>query len=388
MLISDGWGRFRLSMENTPPPLLVAPPPPVITPSPERRSGRAWIWVLVTVLVLGLVAMGILIKGASFVMSLAEPPEFQHHGGARLFEVSVDHESSSDKIAIIKVDGIIAGQSSEMYGPNMVDSIKDQFELAEKDSNVKAVILKVNSPGGEVMASDDIARIIREFQQKSKKPVIASMGSLAASGGYYVSAPCRWIIANELTITGSIGVIMQTMNYRGLMDKVGIQPMVFKSGRHKDMLSSSKDPEDIDPVERQIVMDMIMETYQRFTQVVSDGRSAAAAINQTDGRPLANNWKDFADGRILTGSKAFDLGLVDELGNFETAVLTAEKLAKIDGKAHLIRYKETFDFTTFLDLLGGVRSSSPALKVDLGFDIPKLRTGMPYFMLSTAITKH
>ncbi len=379
-------------MENDPLPPLITPSspppsPPVIAASAEPRSGRPWIWVLGIVLVLGLAALGILMKGASFVMNLAEPAEFAHLGGSRLFEVSVDNESASDKIAIIKVDGIITGSALEMYGLDMVESIKDQFELAAKDSDVKAVILKVNSPGGEVMASDDIAQIIRNFQKKTKKPVIASMGSLAASGGYYVSAPCRWIVANDLTITGSIGVIMQTVNYRGLMDKVGIQPMVFKSGRHKDMLSWTKDPEDIDPAERQMVMDMIMETYGRFTQVVSEGRGAAAAINQTEGRPLADNWKDFADGRILTGSKAFDLGFVDELGNFETAVKTAEKLAKIAGKAHLIRYQEAFGFGNFLDLLGSVRSSSAAVKVDLGFDLPQLRTGMPYFMLSTAITK-
>src|SRR4029079_10112350 len=101
---------------------------------------------------------------------------------------------------------------------------------------VKAVILKIDSPGGEVMASDDISRALVQFQEKHKKPVIASSRVLAASGGYYVAAPCRWIVANELTITGSIGVILSSLNYRGLMDKVGIEPVVFKSGKFKDML--------------------------------------------------------------------------------------------------------------------------------------------------------
>ena len=116
-------------------------------------------------------------------------------------------------------------RAMDQGGYNMVDVIKAQLKRAEEDDKVKAVILKVDSPGGEVLASDEISRAIADFQTKPHgKPVVCSMGSLAASGGYYVSAPCRWIVANDLTITGSIGVIMSTWNYRGLMDKVGLRP--------------------------------------------------------------------------------------------------------------------------------------------------------------------
>src|SRR5262245_15714229 len=106
----------------------------------------------------------------------------------------------------------------------MVEFIQDQFKFAARDSRFKAVLLKVDSPGGEVLASDDIYRAIQDFQKESGKPVVASMGSLAASGGYYVSAPCRWIVANELTITGSIGAIFHSFNYRGLMATAGLRP--------------------------------------------------------------------------------------------------------------------------------------------------------------------
>ena len=126
---------------------------------------------------------------------------------------------------------------------DFVTYIKEQFKAAQSDSDVKAVILKVNSPGGEVMASDEVYNIIRKFEDKSGKPVVVSMGSLAASGGYYISSPCRWIVANELTITGSIGVIMHNYNYRLLFDKIGIRPQVIKSGRFKDMLSGEKEPD-------------------------------------------------------------------------------------------------------------------------------------------------
>ena len=121
------------------------------------------------------------------------------------------------------MEGIISGQLADRGGFSMVDVVKAQLRRADDDHKVKAVILKVNSPGGEVLASDEISEAIESFQEETGKPVIVSMGSLAASGGYYVSAPCRWIVANELTITGSIGVIMHGWNYRGLMDKVGLR---------------------------------------------------------------------------------------------------------------------------------------------------------------------
>src|SRR6185436_19433065 len=105
-----------------------------------------------------------------------------------------------------------------------------------------------------------IYRAVADFQEHHKKPVVASMSGLAASGGYYVSAPCQWIVANELTITGSIGVILSSFNYRGLMDKVGVQPVVFKSGKFKDMLRGSKKPEEVDPAEQKMIQDMVMET--------------------------------------------------------------------------------------------------------------------------------
>jgi protease-4 len=167
---------------------------------------------------------------------------------------------------------------------------------------VKAVVLRVDSPGGEVLASDEIYRIFNDFQRESKKPIVASMGNLAASGGYYISAPCRWIVANELTITGSIGVIMHTYNYRGLMDKVGLKPMVYKSGKFKDMLSGERSPDEAHPEEDEMMRDMIQETYGRFKEVVAEGRKHAHQLNNEKGNALTNNWADYADGRINLAS--------------------------------------------------------------------------------------
>ena len=128
--------------------------------------------------------------------------------GPRLDECVIEDNDSRKKIAVVTVDGIITDHTVDREGNSMVDVIKAQLDRAKEDDRVKAVILKVDSPGGEVMAADEINKVIAKFQDESRKPVVCSMGSLAASGGYYISVPCRWIVANEMTITGSIGVIM------------------------------------------------------------------------------------------------------------------------------------------------------------------------------------
>src|ERR1039457_4473360 len=228
----------------TPPPPPPLTPPPVIVPpsaTPPRRRGRGWMIVALVLLVL--LGFSVLVNLGHFVRGLA-PLHVAHANsvGPRLEEGTTEDNGASSKIAVIEVAGIIVGHSLDQSGYNMVDVIKAQLKRAEEDDKVKAVILKVDSPGGEVLASDEISRAVADFQTKAHgKPVVCSMGGLAASGGYYVSAPCRWIVANDLTITGSIGVILSTWNYRGLMDKVGLRPETFKSGKFKDMLSGSRE---------------------------------------------------------------------------------------------------------------------------------------------------
>ena len=300
--------------------------------------------------------------------------------GPRLDEVLLEDNDSANKIAVVDIDGIITSRAADQAGYTMVDLIRAQLDRAKEDSKVKAVLLRVDSPGGEVLASDEIYRAIGDFQTNSSKPVITSMGSLAASGGYYVSAASRWIVANELTITGSIGVILHTWNYRGLMDKVGLQPEVYKSGKFKDMLSGERSPAEIPPEERGMVEALIKETYSRFAGVVVEGRDRAHEKNQKEGRALAGEWKDYADGRILSGTKAFDLGFVDEIGDFHVAVNRAKKVAHIQ-RANLIQYKQRYDLSDLFRLFG--KSQAPVIKVDLGIEPPKLEAGQLYFLTPT-----
>jgi protease-4 len=367
-------------MENDVPPVH-NPPPPVITPPPPRqprRGGRGWMVLsLILAVLLGLLVVSEIARN-SVGWSMAGHAGRQ--AGHWLEEVTEENNGSDNKLAIVDIDGIITSMGVARRGRNMVDLIDDQLKMAARDHTVKAVILKVDSPGGEVMASDDISRALLDFQEKNQKPVIVSMGGLGASGGYYVSAPCQWIVANELTMTGSIGVIMSSFNYRGLMDKVGLVPEVFKSGKFKDMLRGSKKAEEILPEERQMIQDMIDQTYQKFVSVVEKGRARAQRENHGEGKTLVTDWKQYADGRILTGKQAFDLGFVDQLGNFDTAVASAKHLTKISD-ANLIRYQEPFNIANLFSLFG--ESQGGSLKIDLGIELPRLQAGRLYFLCPT-----
>lgn len=300
-----------------------------------------------------------------------------------LREVVLEPASTKHKIAVVDMQGVISGDPMDYLGHNLVDYIGDQLERAASDDNVKAVLLKIDSPGGEVLASDEIYKLLAEFQEEHDKPVVATMGTVAASGGYYVAAPCRWIVANELTITGSIGVIMQSYNWRALMDKVGVRPQVFKSGVFKDMLSPDKAESDITVEERRMVQDLVNETFERFKAVIEEGRGLAHARNEENegetsdqGRQLVPNWTEYADGRLLSGKEAWKLGFVDELGDFAAAVDRTRKLAGIE-EAKLVQYLRPPSFGSLFRLLGS--SEEARIRVDLGVHMPKLRSGL-YFL--------
>lgn len=331
---------------------------------------------------MGLVLLGMLLWGLfgqarhAFRSLAGAPAIASRSSGPLLEEVVLEERGGDDKILVIDIVGIISSGLFDGEG-NMVARIEHQFKRAARAHDVKAVILRVNSPGGEVLASDDIYRVIDEFQRKTEKPVVAVMGSVAASGGYYVSAPCTWIVANELTITGSIGVIMHGYNYRGLMDKVGVRPEVYKSGRFKDMMSGDKAPGEILPEERQMVQSLVDNTFRRFKEVVAEGRTAARKRNDGAGRALAGDWESLADGRVLSGKEAYEAGFVDELGNFKQAVERAQKLAGID-QADLIQYQEPFHLGSLFRLLG--KTEAGKIKLDLGVELPRLQAGLMYYL--------
>ncbi|HEY3760246.1 MAG TPA: signal peptide peptidase SppA [Verrucomicrobiae bacterium] len=299
--------------------------------------------------------------------------------GPKLDEVTTRNNHSSNKIAVIPLEGIITSGTADQSGNTMVDVIRAQLDRAKDDKYVKAVILKVDSPGGEVMASDQINRLVVKFQSESDKPVICSMGSLDASGGYYISCASRWIVANRLTLTGSIGVIMEGINYRGLMDKVGVAPVVYKSGKFKDMLSPMRETNEVPAEEHQMVQDLVNDTFQQFKDVVHTGRDAAHKANGKDGKELVANWESVADGRVLSGQQALDMGFVDQLGDFDDAVAKADDLANDGSKANLVEYREHYDISDLLSMFGQ-SGKAPEIKFDFGVEVPKLVAGQRYYI--------
>ncbi len=209
----------------------------------------------------------------------------------------------------------------ELIGPIM-DSDKAVREIDEfrRDDSILAVILRVDSPGGGVGPSQEIyTEVVR---LAAAKPVVVSMGSVAASGGYYVAAPAQRIVANPGTITGSIGVIMNFTNYQDLFDKIGLKSDVITSGKHKDIGSPVRPMTDDD---RAILQGLINDVHQQFVTAVATGRNLDIDVTSK-----------LADGRIFTGRQAQEAGLVDDLGNFRDAVGIAAELADIDGEPRLV----------------------------------------------------
>jgi len=244
------------------------------------------------------------------------------------------HSEYADKIALIRVEGIILN-SENNWSWNTIASannISDQLYNAENDSSVKAIILYIDSPGGEETAIEKIHHHIKSVEKKGKKTV-ALMNSVAASGGYYIAAGCDRIIAGKLTITGSIGVIIDSYKYYNLLSKIGVQDEVYKTGEFKDFLNPAR-PSTLR--EQELVQNMLNESYEDFIQVVSAGR-----INKDKSLTVDYIKKSIiGDGRIFSGQEALNLGLIDKLGYYSDAVDEAIQLAKLDKKnVQIITYE-------------------------------------------------
>jgi protease-4 len=240
----------------------------------------------------------------------------------------------SNRLALVRIEGMI------MDSKDTVAEIKEYT----KDPFIKAIVLRIDSPGGAVVPAQEIYEEIKKATQK--KNVIVSMGSVAASGGYYIASPATKIIANPGTLTGSIGVIMEVPNIEGLMDKLGIKTEVVKSGRHKDMASLFKG---LGKEERAILQGVLDNVHEQFITAVADGRTM-----------LYDDVKKLADGRIFTGEQAIAVGLIDELGSLEDAVRIAAELSGIEGEPVVVSKKEHFSFLNLLrgpkELIGTVSS--------------------------------
>jgi protease-4 len=223
-------------------------------------------------------------------------------------------EPGAGKVAVVEIIGVIT-ESRDIIG---------LIKRYREDTSIKAIVVRIDSPGGVVGPSQEIYREIRKTI--GKKKVIASMGSIAASGGYYIAAAADGIVANPGTITGSIGVIMAYTNFKQLLDKIGLVPVVIKSGEFKDIGSPTRE---MTPSEKKVLQQFVDQTHRQFVQAISEGRNMDLL-----------HAKSLADGRIFTGEEAVLQGLVDRLGNLEDAVEWAGRLGGIEGKISTVYKKE------------------------------------------------
>jgi len=227
-----------------------------------------------------------------------------------------------DKIAIVEIKGVITQSSG----------IIEEINQYQEDEGVKAIILRIDSSGGGVGPAQEIHREI--VKAKAKKKVVTSMGSVAASGGYYVACASDLILANPGTITGSIGVLMEFTNIEELFKKIGIKGVILKSGEHKDIGSPFRE---MTPEDKKVIQAVIDDVHQQFIQAVAEGRKMDRA-----------KVMQIADGRILTGEQAKQLGLVDQIGNLQDAIDRTAKLVGIVGKPNIIYPKRRFSIWELL----------------------------------------
>jgi protease-4 len=233
--------------------------------------------------------------------------------------------SGQEKVAVIRLEGVILDAQS---------TIGDLKHYSENPL-VKAIVLRIDSPGGGVVPSQEIHDAVKRIKNKSNKVIIASMGTVAASGGYYIAAATDRIIANPGTLTGSIGVIMETANLEGLLKKIGVEGVVIKSGRFKDVGSPLRKMSD---EERKLLQAVMDDVHHQFIQAVAEGRS----LEPSEVVPLA-------DGRIFTGRQAKEARLVDELGDLEDAIRIAAEVAGIEGEPKVVEPRKRFSIRDILE---------------------------------------
>ncbi|MCE5278633.1 MAG: S49 family peptidase [Planctomycetaceae bacterium] len=327
------------------------PPQPAAAPRPRRRVG---VWIFVSVLVT-LLLLSVLINMGLVLMLTGAQSQYG------LVKTTVQEGAADQTIAVYEISGVIDNSAADQF---------QKFTNAlDKEPDVKAVVLRVETPGGSVAASDEIHDMILRLKGKGKK-VVVSMGALAASGGYYVSAPADIIMAERTTMTGSIGVIATWFVFKGTLDKIGVEPIVMKSSdaaAWKDALSPLSKPA---PYQQRYIQSLLNETQEIFEQVVRKGRGdrlktrkptievsdAATQQAQTQGQDQIEPF----NGKIYSASAAMELGLIDKIGYQRDAYDQAAKAAGL-GNPRVVRYVPRH---SFLAVLTDGQTQSRALSVE------------------------
>ncbi len=313
------------------PPQRPAPPygygqaPPGGPRGPKRRNR-------VLPIIIGLVILGFfLISG--LVAIVAGTSGSASSSGIGLY---------GSKIGVLEIEGVLG--EGPAYGADTKRLI-EQVKAWTKNENIKAMVIRINSPGGAVAATQELYDALLEFRQSGTegkpRPIVASMGDVAASGGYYAALAADEIYANDGTLTGSVGVIMSFYDYQGLQDKIGLDSRVVKSGEFKDMGSGSRDWTE---AERALFDEMVVDVFEQFFDEVSASRSNAVREHLNPAKPedvsmeeVRAHLKQYCDGRIFSGRQAFSYAMIDQVGTMDDAVERAAAMANIDPDTTKIR---------------------------------------------------
>jgi len=307
--------------QNTNQPEPMQPAEAVKEPARKGAGWRILLGIMLALSIMANIALFFLLIGAVTIFTTGQRDT--------LTEELIQKGPRGNKIAIIKVEGIIDGLQAK--------SVHKQLKRAKQDRRVKGLIINVNSPGGTLSGSDQIYNEIRRYRNESGRPVVAFMQSMAASGGYYTSVACDKIVAEPTTITGSVGVIMSYLVLQELLEgKLGIQPVIIKSGEKKDWPSSFRPPteEQLQYLQEKL----IIPAYNRFVQIVDEGRPMLTL----------NDVKRLADGSIYGAKEAVDEKLIDKIGYLDDAIEQVKSLADIE-EAQVVEYRKPFRLADFLN---------------------------------------
>jgi protease-4 len=310
------------------------PYPPTPAPAEPAKRGRGWLVALAFIAVFLAGAVAVCAWAATFIGT--QPPPV-----------------AGDAIALIHIDGVISGTGSNVVTP---EGVLDQLESADNDRRVKAILLRIDSPGGTVAASEEIAAEIA----RARKPVVASIGDVGASGAYMIASQCDSVVAAPGSTVGSIGVILEVADLQGLLTKLGVKFAVITAGTYKDIGSPYRS---LTATETEMLQEQVDLSYEQFINIVAAGRKMPKA-----------EVRELATGFAWVGTQAKDLGLVDELGNYNDAIDVAAKLGKIKGEPQIVTYART----NYLDALNALIGLSSKLdRIGAALEAKDLSTSGP-----------
>ena len=326
-------------------------PPPLYPPAKPRR--KTWIWAICVPagLVLLYIFMSAYSESGKFGKSSLLKAETRGTDEFPDMKETWSFGKGETKAARIDITGVIMqGRQGSIFSMSRdpVDTAVRMIRTAAEDKDVKAIILVVDSPGGGITASDIIYNELKKFKKSDPtRKIVALFGDVAASGGYYVASAADYIIAHPTTITGSIGVLISTINLKGFGDKYGIKSVTITSGKNKDMLNPFKD---LSEEQQQLLQTTIDEMYKRFVEIVAKGR-----------RLPEDEVIKIADGRIMTATEALTNKLIDSIGYWDDAMSETCKLLKVES-VKVIKYQEPFSFASLLESIQKIDISVQSLQ--------------------------